>query len=74
MTMRMEAGSALWRVVLLFRSLKNCRLSVAQPLQFSVSPAGCKGSSDQPSAIMLHVLHSKASEDGFNLKMSIYKN
>ncbi len=39
-TMRTEAGSALWSVVLVFRSLKNCRLWVAQPLQFSVSPVG----------------------------------
>lgn len=41
MTMRMEAGSALWRVVFAFKSFRNCRLWVAQPLQFSVSPAGC---------------------------------
>ena len=38
--MRMAAGSALGRVVLDFSSFKYCRLSVAQPLQFSVRPAG----------------------------------
>lgn len=40
MIIRMEAGSALWRVVLDFRSFKNLTLWAAQPLQLSVSPTG----------------------------------
>lgn len=37
---RTEAGSALCRVFLDFSSFRYCRLWVAQPLQFSVRPAG----------------------------------
>lgn len=49
--MRMEAGSALWRVVLVFRSFRYCRLWVAQPLQFSVRPTARKG------ATIIHKSH-----------------